>query len=93
MRKQAKNNKNFASRETAPLTIKSKSGLSAEDVAVLRSKTQKPVYRRQPSCAVSDYDCSSLAIARFFTTFVKSWFKLNMSTYVVPARLVGGGAL
>ena len=48
MRKQAKNNKNFASRETAPLTIKSKSGLSAEDVAVLRSKTQKPVYRRQP---------------------------------------------
>ena len=54
----------FASHETAPLTIKTKSGLSAEGVAVLRSKTQKPVSRRQPSSAVSVYDCSSLANAR-----------------------------
>ena len=51
----------IASHETAPLTIKSKSGLSAEGVAVLRSKTQKPVNRRQPSSAVSVYDCSSVA--------------------------------
>ena len=52
----------FASHETAPLTIKTKSGLSAEGVAVLRSKTQKPVSRRQPSSAVSVYDCSSLEL-------------------------------
>ena len=53
-----------ASRETAPLTIKTKSGLSAEGVAVLQSKTQNPVYRRQPSSAVSVYDCSSLTNVR-----------------------------
>ena len=59
-----KKQSSFASHEMAPLTIKSKSGLSAEGVAVLRSKTQKPVNRRQPSSAVSDYACSSLANAR-----------------------------
>lgn len=53
----------FASHETAPLTIKTKSGLSAEGVAVLHSKTQKPVSRRQPSGVVSVYDCSSVADA------------------------------
>ena len=57
-----KKQSSFASHETAPLTIKSKSGLSAEGVAVLRSKTQKPVNRRQPSSAVSAYDCSSFAL-------------------------------
>lgn len=64
MKKEELNNQSFASRETAPLTIKTKSGFSAEGVAVLRSKTQKHVSRRQPSSAVSVYDCSSLAIAR-----------------------------